>query len=129
MRQILSYRSYRACCRYLRSSSYSTTPPAVATLSECLSPSLRVKDIAAVAQGPKIRLGQFARSFHREDGKIVDHDDMVSAWVPMRKGAEAKAALKLLHEKVDLPAGVKIVPFTSTAANWCTTPPKPCSTI
>src|ERR1700736_4044403 len=33
---------------------------------------LRVKDIAVVAQGPKIRLGQFARAFHRQDGKIVD---------------------------------------------------------
>jgi len=78
---------------------------------------LRVKDIASVEQGPKIRLGQFARSFHRENGKIVDNDDVVSAWVPMRKGADAEAALRLLHEKVDelndhiLPTGVKIVPF------------------
>src|SRR5271169_3013240 len=31
---------------------------------------LRVKDIAVVSQGPKIRLGQFARALHREDGKI-----------------------------------------------------------
>src|SRR5271163_688338 len=31
---------------------------------------LRVKDIAIVSQGPKIRLGQFARAIHREDGKI-----------------------------------------------------------
>ena len=29
---------------------------------------LRVKDIAVVAQGPKIRLGQTARAIHREDG-------------------------------------------------------------
>jgi len=33
---------------------------------------LRVKDIAVVSQGPKIRLGQFARAIHHEDGKIVD---------------------------------------------------------
>ena len=78
---------------------------------------LRVKDIAVVSQGPKIRLGQFARSIHREDGKIVDNDDVVSAIVPMRKGADAEAALHGLHEKIDelndhiLPAGVKIVPF------------------
>ncbi len=78
---------------------------------------LRVKDIATVSQGPKIRLGQFARSFHREDGKIIDNDDVVSAWVPMRKGADAEAALTALHEKIDelnnyiLPTGVKIVPF------------------
>src|SRR5262249_55443388 len=61
---------------------------------------LRVKDIAAVEQGPKIRLGQFARALRREDGVIVDNPDVVSAWVPMRKGAEAEAALKGLHEKV-----------------------------
>ena len=78
---------------------------------------LRVKDIAVVSQGPKIRLGQFARSIHREDGKIIDNDDVVSAIVPMRKGADAEAALVGLHAKIDelndhiLPAGVKIVPF------------------
>jgi cobalt-zinc-cadmium resistance protein CzcA len=78
---------------------------------------LRVKDIAFVSQGPKIRLGRFARAFHRKNGKIVDNDDVVSAWVAMRKGAEAEAALKGLHEKVKelndhiLPPGVRIVPF------------------
>jgi cobalt-zinc-cadmium resistance protein CzcA len=78
---------------------------------------LRVKNIAAVAQGPKIRLGQFARAIRRQDGKIVDNDDVVSAWVPMRKGADAEASLLGLHAKVEelndriLPAGVKIVPF------------------
>jgi cobalt-zinc-cadmium resistance protein CzcA len=78
---------------------------------------LRVKDIAVVAQGPKIRLGQFGRAIHREDGKIIDNEDVVSAWVPMRKGAEPEAALEGLHKKVAelndriLPAGVKIVPF------------------
>ncbi len=30
---------------------------------------LHMRDIAVVAQGPKIRLGQFARAIHREDGK------------------------------------------------------------
>jgi len=78
---------------------------------------LRVKDIAVVEQGPKIRLGQFGRAIHREDGKIIDNDDVVSAWVPMRKGAEAEAALEGLHRKVNelndriLPVGVKVVPF------------------
>src|SRR5271163_1930655 len=78
---------------------------------------LRVKDIATVEQGPKIRLGQFARAIHREDGTIVDNEDVVSAWVPMRKGADAEAALEGLHAKVKelneriLPPGVKIVPF------------------
>src|SRR5271165_5590992 len=78
---------------------------------------LRVQDIATVSQGPKIRLGQFARAIRRDDGQIVDNDDVVSAWVPMRKGADAEAALLGLHAKVEelndhiLPAGVKIVPF------------------
>src|SRR6516164_833789 len=36
---------------------------------------LHVKDIAVVSQGPKIRLGQFARAIHREDGKVIDNDD------------------------------------------------------
>jgi cobalt-zinc-cadmium resistance protein CzcA len=78
---------------------------------------LRVKDIAVVAQGPKIRLGQFARAIHRENGKIIDDDDVVSAWVAMRKGADAEPALQGLHAKVKelnerlLPPGVKIVPF------------------
>ncbi|MGD0226801.1 MAG: CusA/CzcA family heavy metal efflux RND transporter [Terriglobia bacterium] len=78
---------------------------------------LRMKDIAVVAQGPKIRLGQFARAIHREDGKIIDNDDVVSAWVPMRKGADTQTALAGLEAKVKelndriLPPGVKIVPF------------------
>jgi cobalt-zinc-cadmium resistance protein CzcA len=78
---------------------------------------LHVKDIAVVEQGPKIRLGQFGRAIHREDGKIIDNDDVVSAWVPMRKGSEPETALEGLHAKVKelndriLPEGVKIVPF------------------
>ena len=55
---------------------------------------LRVKDIAVVAQGPKIRLGQFARAIHREDGKIIDNDDVVSGIVLLRKGADADTALR-----------------------------------
>jgi len=78
---------------------------------------LRIKDIAVVGQGSKIRLGQFARAFHREDGKIIDNDDVVSGIVLLRKGAPADPALRALHEKIDemndhiLPPGVKIVPF------------------
>ncbi|HEV2349968.1 MAG TPA: efflux RND transporter permease subunit, partial [Terriglobia bacterium] len=78
---------------------------------------LRVKDIAVVAQGAKIRLGQFARAIHREDGKIIDNDDVVSGIALMRKGADTQAALAGLEAKVKelnnriLPPGVKIVPF------------------
>jgi cobalt-zinc-cadmium resistance protein CzcA len=78
---------------------------------------LRVKDIAVVVQGPKIRLGQFAKAIHREDGKIIDNDDVVSGIVLLRKGSAADAALDGIHKKVEelnshiLPPGVKIVPF------------------
>jgi cobalt-zinc-cadmium resistance protein CzcA len=78
---------------------------------------LRIKDIAVVSQGPKIRLGQFGRAYHREDGKIIDNDDVCSGIVLLRKGADADQVLKDLHVKVQemndriLPAGVKIVPF------------------
>jgi cobalt-zinc-cadmium resistance protein CzcA len=78
---------------------------------------LRVKDIAVVAQGPKVRLGQFARAFHREDGVIVDNGDVVSGIVLLRKGANADEALRGIHAKVKelneriLPPGVRVVPF------------------
>ncbi|MGC2829329.1 MAG: CusA/CzcA family heavy metal efflux RND transporter [Candidatus Acidiferrum sp.] len=78
---------------------------------------VRVKDIAVVAQGPKIRLGQFARAIHREDGKIIDDDDVVSGILLLRKGANADEALAGIHAKVKelneriLPPGVKVVPF------------------
>jgi heavy metal efflux system protein len=78
---------------------------------------LRVKDIAVVAQGPKIRLGQFARAYHSEDGKILDNNDVVSGIVALQKGADAQPVLEGVHEKVKelndyiLPQGVKLVPF------------------
>jgi cobalt-zinc-cadmium resistance protein CzcA len=78
---------------------------------------LRVKDIAVVTQGPKIRLGQFGRAYHREDGKIIDDDDVVSAIALMQKGADAEPVLEGIHRKVEelndhiLPQGVKLVSF------------------
>jgi cobalt-zinc-cadmium resistance protein CzcA len=78
---------------------------------------LRIKDIAVVAQGPKIRLGQFGRAIRREDGRIIDNEDVVSGIVLLRKGAEADSALDALHQKIKelnsyiLPPGVKLVPF------------------
>jgi heavy metal efflux system protein len=78
---------------------------------------LRVKDVAVVLQGSRIRLGQFARAIHRENGKIINNDDVVSGIVLLRKGAPADPALKALHEKIEemndhiLPPGVRIVPF------------------
>jgi cobalt-zinc-cadmium resistance protein CzcA len=78
---------------------------------------VRVKDIAVVEQGPKIRLGQFGRSIRKEDGRIIDNDDVVSGIVLMRKGADFDSAINGVHRKVEelnsriLPPGVKIIPF------------------
>jgi cobalt-zinc-cadmium resistance protein CzcA len=78
---------------------------------------LRVKDIAAVQQGPKIRLGQFGRAIHRADGTILDNDDVVAGIVLLRKGADSDSTLDAIHAKVKelndhiLPHGVTVVPF------------------
>jgi cobalt-zinc-cadmium resistance protein CzcA len=78
---------------------------------------VRVRDVATVSQGPKIRLGRFARVSKFGDSLIVDDDDVVSAWVPLRKGAAPDHMLAGLHAKVDalnahvLPKGVTISPF------------------
>jgi len=78
---------------------------------------LRVKDIAEVTQGPKIRLGHMARANHMEDGRIIDEPDIIYGMVLMRKGAEEQATLDAIHKKVDelnngiLPPGVKIIPM------------------
>jgi cobalt-zinc-cadmium resistance protein CzcA len=77
---------------------------------------LRIKDVAEVTQGPKIRLGHMARANHMEDGRIVDEPDVIQAIVSMRKGAEEQTTLNAIHKKVDelnngiLPPGVKVVP-------------------
>jgi cobalt-zinc-cadmium resistance protein CzcA len=78
---------------------------------------IRIEDVARVAQGSKIRLGRFARSSHRTDGRITDSDDVVSGIVLLRKGANSDATLDAIHAKVAelnnkiLPRGVSIVPF------------------
>jgi cobalt-zinc-cadmium resistance protein CzcA len=78
---------------------------------------LRVKDVAEVTQGPKIRLGHMARANHMEDGRIVDESDVIQGVVLMRKGAEEQTTLDAIHKKVDelnngiLPPGVKVVPM------------------
>jgi len=78
---------------------------------------LRVKDIADVVQGPKIRLGHMARANHMEDGRIIDEPDVIQGAVLMRKGAEEQPTLDAIHQKVEqlnhgiLPPGVKVVPM------------------
>ena len=110
---------------------------------------LRVKDIATVVQGPKIRLGHIGKTsrvgatpvsesdptarpdpcvepvdqdgkpvaIQKEDGKLIDNDDVVEGIVLLRKGENSDAVLEGIHQKVAelndhvLPPGVKIVPF------------------
>ncbi len=78
---------------------------------------IRIRDIAMVEQGPKIRLGQFGRAIRREDGKIIDNEDVVSGIALLQKGADAEPVLEGIHEKVKelndhiLPQGVKLIPF------------------
>jgi cobalt-zinc-cadmium resistance protein CzcA len=78
---------------------------------------LRVMDIATVAQGPKIRLGQIGKAIHRADGTVLDNGDVVEGIVLLRKGANSDDTLAGIHDKVKelnehiLPPGVKVVPF------------------
>ncbi len=101
---------------------------------------LRIKDIATVTQGPKIRLGQIGRALphiadqpldiagsyaasrvekpiQHEDGKLLDNPDTVEGTVLLQKGENSDTTLERIHAKVKelndrvLPRGVKIVPF------------------
>jgi cobalt-zinc-cadmium resistance protein CzcA len=77
---------------------------------------LRVRDIATVAQGSKIRLGQIGKTIHRADGHLVDNEDVVEGIVLLRKGADSDSTLRGIEAKVAelnehvLPRGVRIVP-------------------
>jgi cobalt-zinc-cadmium resistance protein CzcA len=78
---------------------------------------IRVRDIATVTQGPKIRLGQIGRATHRPDGMIIDNPDTVEGIVLLQKGQDSDPVLVGIHKEVDtvnsriLPKGVKVVPF------------------
>jgi heavy metal efflux system protein len=78
---------------------------------------LHVSDIAEVTQGPMIRLGQFGDTYRREDGKLVNNDDVVSGILCLQKGANAQPVLDGVHKAVAelnsqiLPKGVKITSF------------------
>jgi cobalt-zinc-cadmium resistance protein CzcA len=76
---------------------------------------LRIRDIATVQQGERIRLGQMGKAYRRKDGKIIDDKDVVEGMVLLRKGADSDSTLEGIHAKVDelnnkiLPPGVKVV--------------------
>lgn len=81
---------------------------------------VRVRDLGNVVQAPKVRLGQLGKTIRKDDGTILNDDDVVEGIVLLRKGAVAETTLQALHEKLDqlngvkgkpglLPAGVKLV--------------------
>ena len=78
---------------------------------------IKIKDIATVAQGPRIRLGQIGRATHLPNGDIVDNPDTVEGIVLLQKGDDSDPVLQGIHEEVNklnggiLPKGVKIAPF------------------
>ncbi len=78
---------------------------------------LRIRDIATVVQGPKIRLGQIGKTYRRADGTLADNPDEVEGIALLQKGANSDETLEGIHKEVDelntrvLPKGVKLVPF------------------
>jgi heavy metal efflux system protein len=78
---------------------------------------IRIKDIANVVQGAKIRLGQIGRAEHLPNGEIIDNPDTVEGIVLLQKGDDSDPVLQGIHEEVKklnngiLPRGVKVVPF------------------
>ncbi|NYF81165.1 CusA/CzcA family heavy metal efflux RND transporter [Granulicella arctica] len=78
---------------------------------------IRVKDIAEVDQGAKIRLGQISKTYKDVNGRLIDNPDVVEGVVLLQKGGDADPALKGIEAKVKelndyiLPKGVKVVPF------------------
>ena len=78
---------------------------------------IRVKDIAVVEQGPKIRLGQISKAYRDNQGRLIDNPDVVEGSVLLRKGADADPVLKAIEAKVKeindhiLPKGVSVIPF------------------
>jgi heavy metal efflux system protein len=61
---------------------------------------LRIRDIAVVDQGPKIRLGQISKTYRAEDGKLIDNPDVVEGALLLQKGSDADPALKGVEAKV-----------------------------
>ncbi len=87
-------------------------------VSEVNGAPIRIKDIAIVDQGPKIRLGQISKAWRDpKTNRIIDEPDVVEGTVLLQKGDDADPALKGIEAKTKqlndqiLPKGVKVVPF------------------
>jgi len=90
---------------------------------------VKIKQIATVTEGPKIRLGQIGKSSKPytvdskgkktyDDSKVIDNPDTVEGIVLLQKGDDSDPVLERIHEEVGklntgglLPRGVKVVPF------------------
>ena len=48
---------------------------------------VRVRDLGNVVQAPKVRLGHLGKTIHKQDGTILNDDDVVEGIVLLRKGA------------------------------------------
>ena len=92
---------------------------------------IHVSDVARVAQGPKIRLGQIGKTckpedhtcskdnkpIRRDNGKLIDDNDVIEGTVLLQKGDNSDSTLEAIHAEVKdlntriLPPGVTIVPF------------------
>jgi heavy metal efflux system protein len=78
---------------------------------------IRIRDVATVSVGPRIRLGRVGKTVSKDD-----EDDVVQGIVLLRKGENALEVLERVRAKVDeigrtaLPPGVKIVPHYDRTA-------------
>jgi cobalt-zinc-cadmium resistance protein CzcA len=78
---------------------------------------IRIRDVASVGVGPRIRLGRVGKTIGASD-----EDDVVQGIVLLRKGENALEVLERVRAKVDetnrggLPDGVKIVPHYDRTA-------------
>jgi cobalt-zinc-cadmium resistance protein CzcA len=78
---------------------------------------IRIRDVATVSVGPRIRLGRVGKTVGKDD-----EDDVVQGIVLLRKGENALEVLERVRAKVDeidrtaLPPGVHIVPHYDRTA-------------
>jgi cobalt-zinc-cadmium resistance protein CzcA len=78
---------------------------------------IRIRDVATVSVGPRIRLGRVGKTVSKDD-----EDDVVQGIVLLRKGENALEVLERVRAKVDeidrtaLPPGVHIVPHYDRTA-------------
>src|ERR1019366_5286314 len=78
---------------------------------------IRIRDVATVGVGPRIRLGRVGKTVSKDD-----EDDVVQGIVLLRKGENALEVLERVRAKVDeigrtaLPPGVNIVPHYDRTA-------------